>query len=112
MVVMAAQTEASSTYAKGQIDDDDNPVEVDKVNTLAEVSALNADTNPATYTVHVTADGKILDALYVNGTMACFYDGAGYHAGLVSKNDGVEAPANNTITVATTAEDNPIDTEF
>ena len=42
MVVMAAQTEASSTYAKGQIDDDDNPVEVDKVNTLAEVSALNA----------------------------------------------------------------------
>ena len=112
MVVMAAQTEASSTYAKGQIDDDDNPVEVDKVNTLAEVSALNADTNPATYTVHVTADGKILDALYVNGTMACFYDGAGYHAGLVSKNDGVEAPANNTITVATTVEDNPIDTEF
>ena len=34
------------------------------------------------------------------------------HAGLVSKNDGVEAPANNTITVATNAVDNPIDTEF
>ena len=58
MVVMAAQTEASSTYAKGQINDNDNPVDVDKVNTLAEVSALNADTNPATYTVHVTADGR------------------------------------------------------
>ena len=100
------------TYAKGQINDNDNRVDVDKVNTLADVSALNADTNPATYTVHVTADGKILDALYVNGTMACFYDGAGYHAGLVSKNDGVEAPANNTITVATNAVDNPIDTEF
>lgn len=113
MIVMAAQTEASSTYAKGQINDTTNPVKVDNVNTLAEVSALNEKTNPATYTVHVTADGKILDALYVNGTMACFYDGTGYHAGLVSKNsETVTAPDANTITVGTTAVGNPIKVEF
>lgn len=111
MVVMAAQTEASSTYAKGQIDDNANHVDVNKVDALAEVSALSAAT-PATYTVHVTADGKVLDALYVNGRMVCFYDGAGYHVGLVSENNGVQAPASNTITVATVAATNPIGKEF
>lgn len=111
MVVMAAQTEASSTYAKGPIDGTKNPVKVANVNTLAEVKALSAAT-PATYTVHVSADGKVLDALYVNGTMACFYDGTGYHVGLVSKNDGLTAPKENTITVATTAAANPVTTEL
>lgn len=110
MVVMAAQTEASSTYAKGQISAT-NAVDVNNVNKLAEVSALSA-TTPATYKVHVSADGKVLDALYVNGTVACFYDGTGYHAGLVSKNDGLTAPEANTITVATVAEANPVKVEF
>ena len=110
MIVMATQTETTTTYAKGKIDDTDNPVNVDNVKKLAEVSALNATTNAATFGAEVTADGKILSVLYVNGSLVCFYDGTGYHAGLLSENT-VTTPA-NTITVATTATANPVTKEL
>ena len=110
MIVMATQTETTTTYAKGKIDDTDNPVNVDNVKKLAEVSALNATTNAATFGAEVTADGKVLSVLYVNGSLVCFYDGTGYHAGLLSENT-VTTPA-NTITVATTATANPVTKEL
>lgn len=110
MIVMATQTETTTTYAKGKIDGTDNPVSVDNVKKLAEVSALNAATNPATFSAEVTADGKVLSVLYVNGSLVCFYDGTGYHAGLLSENT-VTTPA-NTITVAETAIENPVTKEL
>ena len=110
MIVMATQTETTTTYAKGKIDDTDNPVNVDNVKKLAEVSALNATTNAATFSAEVTADGKVLSVLYVNGSLVCFYDGTDYHAGLLSENT-VTTPT-NTITVATTATANPVTKEL
>ena len=111
MIVMATQTETTTTYAKGKIDDTDNPVSVDNVKKLAEVSALNATTNAATFSAEVTADGKVLSVLYVNGSLVCFYDGTGYHAGLLSENTTVTTPS-NTITVATAATTNPVTKEL
>ena len=111
MVVMAVQTETSSTYAKGAISAT-NAVNVANVNTLAEVSALTATTPTAHYTAHVTSDGKLLDVLYTNGTLVCFFDGSGYHAGLLSKNSSITAPTENTISVAASAIANPVTTEF
>ena len=111
MIVMATQTETTTTYAKGKINDTDNPVSVDNVKKLAEVSALNATTNAATFSAEVTADGKVLSVLYVNGSLVCFYDGTGYHAGLLSENT-VTTPTTNTITVATTATANPVTKEL
>lgn len=111
MVVMAAQTETSSTYAKGAISDT-NKVNATNVTKLAEVSALNGTSPAAVYTVHVSADGKVLDVLYVNGTLACFFDGSGYHAGLLSKNAGVKKPDSSSVVLGDTAIENPVTNEL
>ena len=81
MVVMAVQTEASSTYAKGPLTNnsagntDGNLPTIANIDKLAEVSGLGSS---AYYSAEVSSTGDVLAVLYENGTYACVFKDNAY----------------------------------
>lgn len=73
MVVMAIQTESSSTYAKGVLSDTNKP-STDSIKALAEVKGLDS---TSSYKAEVSTTGTVLAVQYNNGSFVCVYkDGA------------------------------------
>ena len=74
MVVMAIQTESSSTYAKGVLSDTNKP-STDNIKALAEVKGLDS---TSSYKAEVSTTGTVLAVQYNNGSFVCVYNDGAY----------------------------------
>ena len=99
MVVMAIQTESSSTYAKGELKNnsanktDGNLPSTTNIDKLAEVKGLQTS---AFYKAEVSSTGTVLAVQYENGTYFCVYKDGAY---TVNKKGNGTALAASTVTV-------------
>lgn len=107
MVVMAIQTESSSTYAKGELKNnsanktDGNLPSTTNIDKLAEVKGLQT---TAFYKAEVSSTGTVLAVQYENGTYICVYKDGAYTVnkkgnGTALAASTVTVPANNTATI-------------
>jgi hypothetical protein len=119
MVVMAAQTEASSCYGKGPLSDGTGgatknmPTNANIIK-LAEIKALGtAGTDDAVtggtayYTIHVNTAGEVLDVAFNDGTFVCLYKDGQYTVGKKTDNTALAA-SSSTISIATSVTGNAI----
>lgn len=108
MVVMAIQTESSSTYAKGELKNnsanktDGNLPSTTNIDKLAEVKGLQTS---AFYKAEVSSTGTVLAVQYENGTYICVYKDGAYTVnnkkgnGTALAESTVTVPDNNTATI-------------